>query len=62
MSESSEKKKIAWSLWIPVILAFLFVITAWTVLIKVAKENPVEQIEIDEHRTSNVEHPTSNLE
>lgn len=46
MSDAPGKKKIAWSLWIPVILAFLFVIAAWTVLIKIAKENPVEQIEI----------------
>jgi cell division septal protein FtsQ len=42
----SEKKKIAWSLWIPVILAFVLVITAWTVLIKLARENPVETIEV----------------
>lgn len=41
------KKKINWSLWIPVILAFLLVITAWTVLIKIAVENPVQQIEIE---------------
>lgn len=54
MSDESEKKKIAWSLWIPVILAFLLVISAWTVLIKIAKEHPVETIEVD--GTSNVEH------
>lgn len=58
MKPESEKKKIAWSLWIPVIIAFLFVITAWTVLIKIAKENPVEQVELDR----NVEHSTSNPE
>ena len=45
MSEQN-KNSIAWSLWIPVILAFVIVGTAWTVLIKVAKENPVEQINI----------------
>ena len=28
-------------------LAFLLVISAWTILIKVAKDNPVEQIEIE---------------
>lgn len=58
MSENSEKKKIAWSLWIPVTLAFLLVITAWTVLIKIAKDNPVEPVELDR----NVEHSTSNSE
>lgn len=43
-----NKMKFAWSLWIPVILAFLLVITAWTILIKIAKENPVEHIEIEQ--------------
>ncbi len=46
MSERPEKKKFAWSLWIPVILAFVLVISAWTVLIKIAKDNPVETIEV----------------
>ena len=46
MSDTPKKKKIAWSLWIPVILAFLLVISAWTVLIKIAKDNPVETIEV----------------
>jgi hypothetical protein len=58
MSEQSESKKIAWSLWIPVILAFLLIITAWTVLIKIAREHPVEMIEIK----PNAERPTSNVE
>jgi len=43
----SEKKKFAWSLWIPVTLAFVFVASAWFVLIKIAKENPVETIQIE---------------
>lgn len=48
MSAAPEKKKkIAWSLWIPVIIAFLLVTAAWTVIIKLAKENPVETIEIE---------------
>ena len=46
MSDTPEKKKIAWSLWIPVILAFILVISAWTVLIKIARDNPVETIEV----------------
>ena len=50
---AAKKKKFAWSLWIPVILAFVLVIVAWTFLIKIAKENPVETIEVE--RTSNTE-------
>lgn len=48
-----EKKRFAWSLWIPVILAFALVITAWTILIKIAKDHPVETIELE--KTSNIE-------
>jgi large-conductance mechanosensitive channel len=44
----SEKKKFAWSLWIPVILAFVFVATAWFFLIKVALANPVETVPIEQ--------------
>lgn len=40
------KKKFAWSLWIPVILAFLLVSLAWFTLIKIAKENPTQTIEV----------------
>jgi hypothetical protein len=47
MTDSKPKQGIAWSLWIPVILAFLLVIAAWTTLISIAKENPVETIEIE---------------
>jgi hypothetical protein len=46
-----EKKPFAWSLWLPVILAFVLVITAWAILIKIAKEHPVETIELEHHRT-----------
>ena len=46
-----EKKKFAWSLWIPVILAFLLVIAAWFVLIKIAKENPTEVIQVEPSRS-----------
>jgi large-conductance mechanosensitive channel len=42
-----EKKKFAWSLWIPVILAFLIVSVAWFTLIKIAHQNPVQVIEIE---------------
>ncbi|NBB78684.1 MAG: hypothetical protein GVY36_04465 [Verrucomicrobia bacterium] len=46
MSPKTKQRRFAWSLWIPVILAFLLVITAWTVLIKIAGENPVKTIDI----------------
>jgi cytochrome c-type biogenesis protein CcmH/NrfF len=46
-----KKQKFAWSLWIPVILAFVIVIAAWTFLIKLAKDNPVETIEIEQITT-----------
>lgn len=49
--QTKGKKKIAWSLWVPVILAFLLVIGAWFTLIKVAKENPVEPIQIEKTTT-----------
>ncbi|CAA6694478.1 MULTISPECIES: hypothetical protein [unclassified Lentimonas] len=44
---TSEKKKFAWSLWIPVIMAFLLVIAAWSTLIKIARDNPTETVELD---------------
>lgn len=46
MSPTRKRRRLAWSLWIPVILAFLLVISAWTVLIKIAGENPVKSIEM----------------
>jgi len=41
------KKGIAWSLWIPVILAFLLVISAWFTIIKIAQKNPTQSIPLD---------------
>lgn len=43
---SGQGRRGAWALLIGVIIMFLLVITAWTTLIKIARENPVEQIEI----------------
>lgn len=43
----SQKKKICWSLWIPVTLAFLLVIAAWFTIIKIAKENPTETVPLE---------------
>ncbi|MFP4068646.1 MAG: hypothetical protein ACLFVC_00565 [Opitutales bacterium] len=46
MTDPAPRKKIAWSLWIPVILAFLLIIGAWFTLIKIAAQNPTQQIEV----------------
>lgn len=41
---SDREKGFAWRLWIPVILAFLLLITAWTTLIVIANKHPTERI------------------
>lgn len=41
---SSGKKPRALSLWIAVALAFLLLIAAWTALIMIARQNPVERV------------------
>jgi large-conductance mechanosensitive channel len=51
----TEKKKIAWSLWIPVILAFLLVSAAWFTLIKIAKANPTATVELDQTETKRID-------
>lgn len=43
----STKKPFAWSLWIPVILAFLLVSIAWFTLIKIAYKNPTESVPLE---------------
>ncbi len=49
--------------WIYVVLAFLLLIAAWTTLIWIVSENPVERIEVDKsgHRESAgpTENPTT---
>ncbi len=46
------KRKFAWSLWIPVILAFVIVITAWAILIKLARDNPTEVIPVQTQKSA----------
>lgn len=46
---NKEKKSFAWSLWIPVILAFLLVIAAWFTLIKITSEHPTQQVELEQN-------------
>lgn len=48
---NKTRRRGAWALWIGVILMFLLVIGAWVTLIKIAKENPVEQIEVKSDRS-----------
>lgn len=48
---NKARRRGAWALWLGVILMFLLVISAWVTLIKIAKENPVEQIEIRSDRS-----------
>lgn len=43
----STNKSFTWSLWIPVILAFLLVIGAWFTIIKIARQNPTESVPLD---------------
>ncbi|WP_269522773.1 hypothetical protein [Coraliomargarita parva] len=45
MSEE-KNKKFAWSLWLPVILAFVLVILGWITLIRIANENKIEMIPV----------------
>lgn len=45
--QKETKKGFAWSLWGPVILAFVVVIIAWAALIKIAKENPTEKVPLE---------------
>lgn len=45
-----EKKGIAWSLWIPVTIAFLIIMTAWATIIKIAADNPTEVIPIKSYK------------
>ena len=44
---SPTNKGIAWSLWIPVILAFLLVGAAWFTVIKIARQNPTESVPLE---------------
>jgi uncharacterized membrane protein YdfJ with MMPL/SSD domain len=37
--------------WIYVVLAFLILIAAWTILISIAVKNPQERIEVESHQS-----------
>ncbi|MEM7791511.1 MAG: hypothetical protein AAF546_08940 [Verrucomicrobiota bacterium] len=39
-----EKKRFAWSLWLPVTIAFLIIIGAWTTFIVISINHPTERV------------------
>lgn len=47
MTAQKEKKNRKLSLWIPVVLAFVLVIVAWSVLINIAANNPTEKVPLE---------------
>ena len=47
MNNDSDER-VAWSLWIPVTIAFVLLIAAWATIIFIASKNPTERIEIEE--------------
>jgi hypothetical protein len=50
--KTMHKKEFAWSLWLPVIAAFILVTTVWFFTIKLASENPTEVIKVGPHDQS----------
>ncbi|WP_309387136.1 hypothetical protein [Cerasicoccus frondis] len=47
MKQPNKAKKFKLSLWIPVTLAFIVLIAAWTTLIIIAKKNPTETVPLE---------------
>lgn len=47
MKTNPEPKRRSVPLWIPVTLAFIVLIAAWTTLIIIAKNNPAEFIPVE---------------
>jgi len=41
-----KRRRIAWTLWLPVLLAFLLIGAAWFTVIKLAAENPTQTVEL----------------
>lgn len=53
MTAPTKNTRFAWSLWIPVILAFLLVGAAWFTIIKIAKNNPTESVPLEATASEN---------
>lgn len=49
MKAKKKTTSALWTLWIPVILAFVLVASAWAVIITIARDNPVRPIEIEKY-------------
>lgn len=47
MTEPNKKKSKNLSLWIPVVLAFVLIGTAWYFLINIAREHPTERVTLE---------------
>ena len=50
----TDTKPFAWSLWIPVILVFVVVILAWSILIKIARDHPSEAVPLEQPTNTKV--------
>ncbi len=46
--KTASRRTIAWPLWLGVLLAFVLLIGAWTLLIYIAVENKPETVEIEQ--------------
>ena len=44
MTEGERKRRVWWTLWFPVLLAFLLIIGAWVTVIVIAANNPTERV------------------
>ncbi len=47
MSKSTDKRSLGIPLWVPVTLAFILLIAAWTTLIIIAKNHPPDFIPVE---------------
>jgi len=48
--KTMHKKEVAWSLWLPVIGAFVLISAVWFFTIQLAQENPTEVIQVESSR------------
>ena len=55
--KNNPKNPSAWSLWIPVTMAFLLVIAAWVITIRLAKNTPSDPIPLEQNSRTTQENP-----
>lgn len=46
MTERQRQRRVWWTLWFPVVLAFLLIIAAWVTVIVIATRNPAERLPV----------------